>query len=99
MSIKTFIGLFLFSVALAGSARALIMVGGKDPLTDHNWPAGSLDVVNHKSRQSFLEGPPFGGGQYTFQYRGDTNTFNDVLAKFARPGSRRFLVSPAKEAL
>lgn len=84
MSIKTFIGLVLLSASLAGSARALIEVGGKDPVTDRNWPAGSLDVANQKSRQSWYEGPPFGGGQSVFQYRGDTNVFNDVLAKFAQ---------------
>src|SRR5947209_18129814 len=71
-------------VLLAQAASALIMVGGKEPVSDHNWPAGSLDVANHKSRLIWYEGPPFGGGEYSFVYRGDTATFNDVLAKFAQ---------------
>jgi hypothetical protein len=65
-------------------ASALIMVGGKEPVKDHNWPAGSLDVANDKARLSYAEGPPFGGGQYMFYYRGDTAKLNDVLSKFAQ---------------
>ena len=72
------------TIAFAHSASALIMVGGKDPVSDHNWPAGSLEAANHKSRQSYYEGPPFGGGEYVFQHRGDTNVFNDFFAKFTQ---------------
>ena len=74
----------LMLIALAETSYALIMVGGKDPVSDKGWPAGSVDVANHKSRMSYFEGPPFGGGEYTFQYRGDAAVFNDVLAKFAQ---------------
>src|SRR5438132_609283 len=71
-------------VVIALPASALIMVGGKEPVKDHNWPAGSLDVTNHRARLSYAEGPPFGGGEYMFYYRGDTQTLNDVLSKFAQ---------------
>jgi hypothetical protein len=74
---------FLFCLT-AFPALGLIMVGGKDPVTDKNWPAGSVEVANQKSRQSWYEGPPFGGGQWTFIYRGDSKSFNDVLSKFAQ---------------
>jgi hypothetical protein len=69
---------------LAQPASALIMVGGKDPVTDHDWPAGSLDLANHKSRLAWYEGPPFGGGEWTFLYRGDTATLNVLLTTFAQ---------------
>ena len=75
--------LLILTLFTARSAFALIMVGGKDPVTDHNWPAGTLDVANHKSRLSYYEGPPFGGGQYVFQHLGNTAVFADVLSKFA----------------
>ena len=79
--------LALALVLLAQAASALIMVGGKEPVSDHNWPAGSLDVANHKSRLIWYEGPPFGGGEYTFVYRGDTATLNELLARFAQEGA------------
>ena len=81
---STILASIMLASLFALSAHALIMVGGKEPVTDHNWPAGSLDVANHKARLSYLEGPPFGGGEYTFQYRGDTATFNDILSRFVQ---------------
>src|SRR5690348_513566 len=73
----------------AAAAPALIMVQkGNKPTTDHNWPAGSLDLANLETRVDFWEGPPFGGGQYCFEYRGDTEAFQkalDALAKIKAP--------------
>lgn len=56
---------------------------GNKPVMDRDWPAGALEVANLKTRVGWWEGPPFGGGQYTFLYRGDTKAFNEALAKFA----------------
>ena len=84
MKTNSWIGMALLILSYSLPANGLIFVGGKEPVTDKNWPAGSLDVANHKSRQSWTEGPPFGGGQWAFQYRGDTRAFNEVLAKFAQ---------------
>ncbi len=83
MKINSWIGMTLLILSYSLTANGLIFVGGKEPVTDKNWPAGSLEVANHKSRQSWTEGPPFGGGLWSFQYRGDTRIFNEVLAKFA----------------
>lgn len=83
MYMKRTIVLGLTSLFLSLSASGLIFVGGKEPVTDKNWPAGSLDVANHKSRQSWTEGPPFGGGLWSFQFRGNAGAFNEVIAKFA----------------
>src|SRR5690349_11670954 len=70
---------------LATSASALILVGrGNDPVQDHNWPPGSLDVANLKTRVGWWEGPPFGGGQHQFLYRGDEKDLQAAVDLFAK---------------
>lgn len=65
-------------------ASALIMTGqGNSSVQDFGWPDGSLAVANLKSRVGWWEGPPFGGGQWNFLYRGDTEAFIEALDKFA----------------
>lgn len=78
--VMVWIGLML----MCSAAEALIMVGKGEPVTDQNWPAGSLDVANLKTRIGWWEGPPFGGGQWNFQYRGDTKAFQEALDLFAK---------------
>ncbi len=66
------------------SASALIMVGhGNNPVRDAGWPEGALAVANLKSRVGWWEGPPFGGGEWQFLYRGDTEAFTEALTSFA----------------
>src|SRR5712691_13249017 len=80
-----FAHLICLVLILAGApcASALIMVSrGNAPVQDNHWPTGALEVANLKCRVGFWEGPPLGGGQHCFQYRGDTKTFNDALDKF-----------------
>ncbi|MDB5331070.1 MAG: hypothetical protein JWP03_2221 [Phycisphaerales bacterium] len=75
----------LLVMLLTAQAPALIMVGrGNDPVSDHNWPAGSLDLANLKSRVGWWEGPPFGGGQWCFLYRGDAKAAQAALDLFAK---------------
>ncbi|HEX8913799.1 MAG TPA: hypothetical protein VF796_15735, partial [Humisphaera sp.] len=76
---------FVLVVLLAATAaHALIAVGrGNDPVPDRNWPAGSVAVANLKTRFGWWEGPPFGGGQTQFVYRGDTAAFQAALDAFA----------------
>src|SRR6478609_8914904 len=65
--------------------EALIMVGdGNAPVRDAGWPEGSLAVANLKPRVSWWEGPPFGGGEYHFDYRGGNDEFTEALTNFAR---------------
>src|SRR3954471_7446904 len=72
-------------LTFAAPALALITVGkGNDPVKDNNWPAGALDVANLKTRVAWMEGPPFGGGQHTFLYKGDTTVFQAALDAFAK---------------
>lgn len=66
-------------------AFALIMGGaGNTPLHDPGWPAGAAAVFNTPSRISWWEGPPFGGGQWHAECRGDAKALSAVLADFAK---------------
>src|SRR3954469_21184399 len=65
--------------------HALILVQkGNDPTGDHDWPAGSMDLANLKTRAGFWEGPPFGGGRYVFEYQGDTKALQEAVDLFAK---------------
>lgn len=69
---------------LPSPAQALITGGyGNGDVPDHNWRAGSVELANLATRIGWWEGPPFGGGMWTFMYRGDTAAFNDALQVFA----------------
>jgi len=71
--------------SLAVPSRALIVVGrGNTPVHDQDWRTGSIDVANLSCRVGWWEGPPFGGGRWTFLYRGNTEQFNDALKVFAK---------------
>ena len=56
---------------------------GNRPTFDHNWPAGTLAVANLPSRVGYWEGPPFGGGEFQFLYRGDVAAVQTALDGFA----------------
>lgn len=76
---------FLAVLLLANAAWAMILVGyGNDPVRDQNWPAGAVEVANLKRRVGWWEGPPFGGGEHTFLYRGDAVAFQQALETFAK---------------
>lgn len=67
------------------TAWALIMGGdGNEPIHDPGWPTGAAKVFNTTSRIAYWEGPPFGGGQYHSECRGDTAAFQAVLNDFAK---------------
>lgn len=66
-------------------AHALIVGGeGNEPVKDPGWPAGADAVFNTKARVAWWEGPPFGGGEWHAECRGDAAAFNDILAAFAK---------------
>src|SRR6478735_279885 len=72
--------LTLLFALLTLPASAMIMVGkGNTPVADAGWPQGAIDVANLKTRVGWYEGPPFGGGEWTFLYRGDAVTLNEAL--------------------
>jgi hypothetical protein len=74
----------LWLVGLIGAAPLIIGGEGNTPLNDPGWPDGAAALFNHKGRIAWWEGPPFGGGQWHSECRGDVKALNDVLAKFAR---------------
>ena len=66
-------------------ALALIIGGvGNSPLRDPGWPEGAAVIFNTPARVAYWEGPPFGGGQWHAECRGDAKAFNAVLADFAK---------------
>lgn len=70
----------------AGSPASALILGGDDdrPLDMPGWPTGAAEIFNVPERVAYWEGPPFGGGQYHAECRGDTDALNQVLAKFAQ---------------
>jgi hypothetical protein len=69
---------------LTSTAHGLIMTGkGNEPVRDAGWPQGAVEIANLKTRVGWWEGPPFGGGQWQFLYRGDAAALNEALKAFA----------------
>jgi hypothetical protein len=69
----------------SGEVFALITGGeGNDPVADPGWPQGAAAIFNAPSRVAWWEGPPFGGGQWHAEYRGDAQALNAILADFAK---------------
>ncbi len=66
-------------------AFALILGGeGNMPINDPGWPKGAAVIFNTPSRIAYWEGPPFGGGQWHAECRGDAKALNKVLADFTK---------------
>lgn len=87
-------GVFVF-LLVALPVHALITGGeGNEPMQNRDgWPAGSVDVVNQQSRIAWWEGPPFGGGEWHFEYHGDEAALNEALKRLAAiKGQRARLV-------
>ncbi len=70
-------------LALALRANALIFTGGTNHIDDPGWPAGALPAANLPSRIFWAEGPPFGGGEWTFFHTGDTAALQKCIDAFA----------------
>ncbi len=67
------------------SAWALITGGeGNEPLNDPGWPKGAAAVFNSESRVAWWEGPPFGGGQWHAECKGDAAALSLALDDFAK---------------
>lgn len=66
-------------------ANALITGGeGNDPVHDPGWAEGAAAVFDAEGRIAYWVGPPFGGGQWHAECRGDAAAFNKLLADFAK---------------
>ena len=73
-------------VAISSQEALALITGGEGnaPLRDPGWPEGAAVIFNTPSRIAYWEGPPFGGGQWHAECRGDAKAFNAVLADFAK---------------
>jgi hypothetical protein len=79
---------------VATPAAALISGGtGNEPLNDPGWPTGGAEIFNDPGRVAYWEGPPYGGGQWHAECRGDAAAFNAVdLTPKVIPGVMRVRV-------
>lgn len=84
-SLKAGLLIVILAMASPRDAFALITGGaGNQPVSDPGWPKGAAGIFNHSGRISWWEGPPFGGGQWHAECRGDAKTLSAVLAGFAK---------------
>src|SRR3954454_22278830 len=93
--IKTGLLIAVFTALTPLESFALIMGGeGNKPINDPGWPAGAAAIFNHNGRAAWWEGPPFGGGQWYSECRGDAKAVNAVLVEFSRlqAGNKRVVV-------
>jgi hypothetical protein len=72
-------------IVTSPQAFALITGGeGNTPLPDPGWPKGAAAIFNVTARIAWWEGPPFGGGQWHAECRGDAKALNAVFTDFAK---------------
>jgi hypothetical protein len=57
---------------------------GNKPVPDPGWPKGAAQIFNFTGRAAWWEGPPFGGGEWHAECRGDAKALNGILADFAK---------------
>ena len=78
-------------VFLCIDSFSLIMVSkGDAPFENPSVPHGAEAVANLPGRFGYMEGPPFGGGEYFFEYAcKDTAQFNAALQTFSKIKSPR----------
>jgi hypothetical protein len=75
------------TVFIVPSPRAFALITGgegNEPISDPGWPAGAAAIFNNPARVAWWEGPPYGGGQWHAEYRGDAAAFDEILAAFAQ---------------
>jgi len=99
LKVFSFLSILFMMWSLPTTVYALIGLHyGNEPVTNRGWPTGTVEVTNLPSRLGYMEGPPFGEGEYYFQYScKDTAEFNEALRKFgairAPRIARRSLIS------
>lgn len=75
----------LLAIAVPQPVWALITGGeGNKPINDPGWPKGAATVFNTETRVAWWEGPPFGGGQWHAECKGDAAALSLVLDDFSK---------------
>ena len=87
--LRIFLIAFSLLAAMVTPASALITGGKDEPMKVQGLPEGSLPLANLKTRIAWWEGPPFGGGQYHFEYSGTTSDLQAAIDLFAQVNSPR----------
>jgi hypothetical protein len=80
--IKTNCLTLTIGLLMVARANALISSGIGSPPYSTGWPEGAAAVSNLKSCVGWWEGPPFGGGEWHIQFRGDADALNQALTNF-----------------
>ncbi len=85
IKIKTNVLVLAVSLLMVVRTNALIVSGTApiDPLELRGCPDGSVAVADLTSSVGWWEGPPFGGGEWHIQFRGDAEALNQALTNFA----------------
>ncbi len=79
------IACWLVVASFSQAAFALITGGeGNVPLDDPGWFKGAAEVFNDRTRVAWWEGPPFGGGEYHGEYKGDADDLQRMLDGLTR---------------
>ncbi len=79
--------LLAFSVACVPMREAAALINGGEgnkPISDPGWPKGAAAIFNHPGRIAWWEGPPFGGGQWHSECRGNATTLTAILTGFSK---------------
>ena len=85
-------------IVSANPAHALITGGGDEEVNVGGLPDGALALANLPTRIAWWEGPPFGGGQYHYEYSGETLDLQKAVDLFAKvDASRKRVVIQAGE--
>ncbi len=79
-------GLLLLSMLAAPREGFALITGGEgnEPVADPGEPTGAASMFNTRARIAWWEAPPFGGGHWHGECRGDAATFNTILQDFAK---------------
>ena len=93
---KVSLVLVLGLLMLASPVEALILTGtGNQPVHDPGWPVGAVEVANLPSRIGWWEGPPFGGGEWHFEYPGQDRRVSTGAGRLRQDqGARSGFVRP-----
>ncbi|WP_425396821.1 carboxypeptidase regulatory-like domain-containing protein [Aeoliella sp.] len=94
MRIKSLAATFVLLTIAAPSLALIMGSDGDEPVENAGWPVGADVAFNVRERVAYWEGPPFGGGQFHGEYRGDTAALNEVLDIFKdiRNDNKRIVV-------
>ncbi|MCO6045645.1 hypothetical protein NG895_17240 [Aeoliella sp. ICT_H6.2] len=94
MRILLFATAFVLCSLTAPAVALITGSDGDEPVDNPGWPVGAAEAFNVRQRIAYWVGPPFGGGQYHGEFRGDTAALNEVLDIFGdiRNDNKRIVV-------